>query len=203
MALARDAAASSRKRAQISSCLKKHELISLGKGAWLCFRNTEIVSGFVVEGSPLDTYISTFVLPSFDRHTFVSWSLGRRVVHCSLGTDVHGECGLAVSSFISDLGSIKSSDDLLTYLDEFHVSGHYPIWVRYICYLKLLNFNSAIHYLDEAKRAQLHVTQLERYEEIKEFVTAHDGEGVLKTFERWSRVSEQVFGSFDQDFAAF
>src|SRR4051795_6041158 len=106
--LARDAVSASKKRRQISSYLKKCGLMSLGKGGWLAHRNKDVVSGFVIEGSPLDTYISTFILPAFDKHEFINWSLGDRVVHCSTHADTHTECKQAIDDYVTGVGNIKS-----------------------------------------------------------------------------------------------
>jgi hypothetical protein len=201
--LAHDAVGAAKKRRQISSCLKKYGLISLGKGAWLAFRNKDIVSGFIIEGSPLDTYISTFILPAFDRHKFVSWSLGSRVVHCSLDTNTQAECGQAVDSYMTNLFDIRSATDLVNYLDEHQVTGHYPIWVRYICYLEQLDFGLAISYLDDGKLAQLHPVQIEKFHEIREYVSSHDSDRVLSVIDSWRMHSEQIFGPTDQTFSAF
>src|SRR5690348_6705115 len=130
--LARDAMGASKKRTQISSHFRKSGLISLGKGGWLAHRDKDTVSGFVIEGSQLDTYISTFILPAFDRHEFINWSLGNRVIHCSPYADTQAECKRAIDYFIENLRNIKSSGELMEYIDRRDIQGHYPVWVRYI-----------------------------------------------------------------------
>ena len=203
--VARDAVeASKKKRRQISSCLKESGLISLGKGGgWLGHRSKDIVSGFVLDAPPLDTYISTFILPAFDRHKFIHWSLGDRVVHCSPNVDYQAECKQAIDYYIANIADIKSSKELVDYMDKRDVQGHYPIWVRYISYLRVFDFDSAIRYLDDSKRARLHRVPLDELDEISRFVTAHDRDGVFQVFENWSTLSERIFGPLDQSFDAF
>jgi hypothetical protein len=89
--LANDALKAAKKRRQINAFFKKQGFISLGKGAWLGFRNKDVVSGCLFNGSPLNTYIETFLLPAFDRQEFLNLALGNRVVHCSPDTDTQEE----------------------------------------------------------------------------------------------------------------
>lgn len=199
----RDVAGSAKKRRQISSFLKKKGFIPLGKGGWLGFRNDEIVSGFVVEGSPMDTYISTFILPSYDKHTFITWGLGDRVVRCSLDADTNVECEKAIDDYAADIFQVRSSLSILNYLDSHDVMGHYPIWVRYISYLKNKDFICAENFLDEEKRGQLHITQIEKLEEIKGVVALRDEAGVGEILREWSVCSERIFGPIGETFCAF
>ncbi|WP_109488596.1 hypothetical protein [Occallatibacter savannae] len=200
--LARGALEASKKRRQISVFLKKQGFISLGKGGWLGFRNRDIVSGFVIEGSPLDTYISTFVLPAFDRHTFVSWCLGDRLVHCSFDRDSQEECEQAVNSYAADISKIKSATELAAHLDAGQIGGHYPIWVRFICYLRRADIDSAIQYLTDGRRNEFPPSIIERAEEVSGFVTMRDTDGVARVLESWSAFSEKIFGPLEQTFSA-
>ena len=201
--LARDALGASKKRRQISAFLKKRGFISLGKGGWLGFRNRDVVSGLLIEGSPLDTYISTFILPAFDKREFITWALGDRVVHCSLNKDTQEECEQAVESYVADISKVRSSTDLIAYLDARQIKGHYPIWVRYICHLSLLDFDSAIQYLNDSRRDQLHHSLMETLEEVERFVTMRDTDGVVRVLESWRAISERIFGPLDQMFSAY
>jgi hypothetical protein len=197
-----DSVVVSKKRRQISSCLKKNGLISLGKGGWLGHRSKDIVSGFIIDAPPLDTYISTFILPAFDRHGFVNLSLGNRIVHCSSDKNTQDECKQAIDYYIANISDINSSAELVSYIDERNVQGHYPIWVIYISYLRVFDFDSAITYLDDGKRARLHRVQLDQLGSISRFVAAHDRDGISRVFENWSTFSERIFGPLDQTFEA-
>jgi hypothetical protein len=199
----RDAAGAAKKRRQISAFLKKHGFTSLGKGGWLGFRNDDIISGFVMEGSSTDTYISTFILPSYDKHSFITWGLGCRVVHCSLDASTQKECEKAIGEYTTDIFQVRSSAGLVEYLDSHKVTGHYPIWVKYISYLRVSDLTSAENYLDEARRSHLHFVQLEKFEEIKGFVASQDKAGVVEILREWSASSERIFGPFRQTFCAF
>ena len=124
-----------KKRGQISAYLRKQGFIDLGRGIWLGFRNEYAVSGLCIDGSSSDTYISTFILPAFDRLDFLSLSLGDRVVHCTLARNTRDECEQAVNAYLK-LFNIRSAADLIRNLYVRQVTGHYPIWVRYICKLE-------------------------------------------------------------------
>ena len=201
--LAKQALGAAKKRRQINAFFKKQGYISLGKGAWLGFRNRDVVSGCLVNGPPLDTYIETFILPAFDRHEFISLALGNRVVHCSPDTDTQEECKLALNVYRTEMSNVRSSTDLVSYLDTHQIEGHYPIWVRYICYLKLLELDTAIQYLSESRRNLLHRVQMEQFDEIDKFVTIRDAEGILRVLERWSGFSEKIFGPLGRSFSVY
>jgi hypothetical protein len=201
--LARDSLGAAKKRRQISTFLKEWGFVYLGKGGWLGFRNRDVVSGLIIEGSPLDTYITTFLLPAFDRLEFVSWSLGERVVNCSLDRDTQEECEQALESYAAGTFKVRSATDLIRYLDACETAGHYPIWVRYICYLWLSDLNTANQYLNDSRRNQLHRALLERFEEVNQFVVVRDTDGVVGVLKKWSAFSQKIFGAFDQTFSAF
>jgi hypothetical protein len=201
--VAHDALSAAKKRRQISACFKKQGFIALGKGGWLGFRNQDIVSGFVVEGSPLDTYISTFVLPAFDRRDFITWGLGGRVVPCDLQRDTHEECKQAVDSYTASISIVRSATDLINYLGAQQPKGHYPIWVTYLCYLRLLDLDTATQYLDDGRRNLLHSVRIQQFEEINRFAVAHDKKGVVSVLASWSAFSERIFGPLDQTFSVY
>jgi hypothetical protein len=200
--LAHDAVNVAKKRKQIAKCLKANGFAFLGRGRWLGHRSRDIVSGFVTGGPVLDTYISTFVLPAFDKHEFVTWALGERIVHCSNDVSAEIECDQAVGCYRKNMSNIASSTDLIKYIDNHNISGHYPIWVNYISYLRIFDFESAVKYLDEDRRSRLHEVQLKQFDEIKQFASMHDRDGVGRVFERWSAISEKIFGPLDHPFDA-
>jgi hypothetical protein len=68
--------------------------------------------------------------------------------------------------------------------------------------LRILDFESAAKYLDEDRRSRLHEVQLKQLDEIKQFPSAHDRDGVGRVFESWSAVSEKIFGPLDRPFDA-
>lgn len=201
--LAQDAVGSAKKRRQIARCMKKSGLQSLGRGGWLAFRGADVVSGFLMEGSPLDTYITTFLLPSFDRRTFVSWSLGQRIVHCSLDGNTEVECEKAFSFYRENLSTVRNSGDLIRYMDDREIKGNYPIWVHYLCLLRRQNFDEAEKWLDADKLTKMHRVELEKFAEINHYVRAGDAQGVAETLKGWEKVSERIFGPFQQEFFAF
>jgi hypothetical protein len=178
-------------------------MISLRDGGWLGHKSKDIVSGFVIDAPPRDTYISTFILPAFDRHGFINLSLGDRGIHCSTHVDTKVEYKQAIDYYIANIANIKSLEELVGYIDKRDVQGAYPIWVRYISYLKVFDFDSAIQYLDDGKRAWLSHMLLNRLDEISPFVAARDRDSISRVFDNWSTCSERIFGPLDQTFDAF
>ena len=201
--LAKDALGAAKKRRQINAFFKKQGFMSLGKGAWLGFRNRDVVSGCLITGSPLDTYIATFILPASDRHEFITWALGNRVVNCSPDTDTQEECKQALNVYRTEMSNVRSSTDLVTYMDTRQIEGWYPIWVRYICYLRRLELDMASQYLTESMRNPFPRVKIEQFEEIDRFVTMRDADGVLRVLERWSAFSEKIFGPLGRSFSVY
>ena len=107
--LAKEALKAAKKRRQINAFFKKQGFMSLGKGAWLGFRNRDVVSGCLFNGSPLDTYIETFILSSFDRQEFLNLSLGNRIVHCSPDTDTQEECKQAINVYRTEMSNVRAT----------------------------------------------------------------------------------------------
>lgn len=182
------------KRRKISGCLRKRGFVSLGKGAWLGHRGDDVVSGLLLEGSPSDTYISSFILPIFDELKFVSWSLGRRIVHCSANGNTEDECQRAVCEYLREIAPVNSSNKLIEYLDVQCISGFYPIWVRYICYAKEGFLQEAREYLSESKQIELHQSTRKKFGEIAPAVDSDDRNEIAQVFERWKRTSRAIFG---------
>jgi hypothetical protein len=196
-ALAANLAQAARKRKAIAATLKRRGFLALGKGAWLGRRGRDVVSGLLIEGSPSDTYISSFVLPIFDELKFVSWSLGRRIVHCSRDEVADIECSEAVRAYTIELYSIKSARDIIAYLDLSSIDGFYPLWVRYICYLRTENLDNARAYLSADRRSELHPSLLKQLTEIESYVTRGDVAGVAQVLDRWEATSRLIFGQSD------
>jgi hypothetical protein len=201
--LAKKALGAAKKRREINDFFKKQGFLSLGKGAWLGFRNRDVVSGCLIDGSPLDTYVETFILPAFDRHEFITWALGNSVVHCSPDTDTQEECEQAVNVYRTEMSNVGSSTDLVSFVDTRQIEGWYPIWVRYICYLRRLELDTAMQYLSESRRNPSYWVQREKFEEIDRFVSMRDADGVLRVLERWSAFSEKIFGPLDRSFSVY
>jgi|GEM_PF-5352832 len=201
--LANDALGAAKKRRQINAFFKKQGFMSLGKGAWLGLRNRDVVSGCLITGSLLDTYIATFIVPAFDRHEFITWALGKRVVNCSPDTNTQEECKQAVNVYRTEMSNVRSSTHLVTYVDTRKIEGYYPIWVRYICYLRRLELDTANHYLTESTRSLFPRVKIEQFEEIDRLVTMRDADGVIRVLERWSAFSEKIFGPPGRSFSVY
>lgn len=193
----------SNRRKKISKLFMIIGLQNLGKGRWLALRNRSVVSGFIIDGASNGSYISTFILPSFDRSDFITWALGDRVVDCSLDKDYKEECDFAISSYKKLLHNINSTEKLIDYLYHRPIQGNYPKWCKYICYLDLMDFDSAEKYLDDSVISDLHFTQLQKIDEVRAYVAARDAAGVSRVLQSWRKISEKIFGPFDQTFDAF
>lgn len=192
-----------KKRRQVGSILRKRGFISLGKGGWLGFRGDYVVSGLLVEGSPSDTYISSFVLPVFDELKFITWALGRRIVRCSANDNAANECDRAISEYRTKIATIASPAELIRYLDSQNIGGFYPIWVRYLCYLREGRFEEAFRYLDDSKKQELHKSALKKLAEITPAVQNADAVAIRQILESWENTSRQIFGSGDFLFDVF
>ena len=107
------------------------------------------------------------------------------------------------SALRATIQSITSPIELIDYLDAKQMLGHYPVWVRYICYLRLSRLATAMEYMDGSKRVRLHHTQLAQLVEIEQFVATSDTAGVSGIRQSWSHLSEPFLGPLDQTFERF
>ena len=101
------------------------------------------------------------------------------------------------------MSNVRSSTDLVTYVDTLQIEGYYPMWVRYICYLRRLELDRANQYLTENTRNLFPRLKIEQFEEIDRFVTMHYAEGILRVLERWSAFSEKLFGPLGRSFSVY
>jgi hypothetical protein len=200
--LAGSVLAASRKRREITKLLTSAGFLYIGKGGWLGRRTRDVFSGFVVEGSRSAVYISTFLLPSFDNNEFISWSLRRRVIRCSDKVKTSVEVSQAIGIYELDIFHIKTSSDIINYLESNSVSGYYPIWVQYICFLRNNEIKSAKHFLDNVKLSQLHPAQIDQFNEINPYVSSNNLEELNRILERWSDYSLKIFGLVNDEFVA-
>jgi hypothetical protein len=178
----------------IARLLKKRGFCSIGRGAFLGLRGQDIVSGLLVDKYPSDVYISSFILPVFDKLDFISWGLGRRIIHSSINVNAEIECSDAVKSYLSDIFPVKSAEDLVKYLEVSKKDGFYPIWVRYISSLRLGNLEGAKKYLNDEKKSELHPSVLQRLAQIEPFVISGDRAGVSNVLNEWENFSRLLFG---------
>ncbi len=189
------AAGAAMKRRKLSKGLAARGFVPLGRGAWLGLKSYEVASGLIITGSPLEAYLSTFVLPTFDRHNFVTWALGRKVVDCSLDVDAQAECEAASDRYLADLGHVRGAGELVKYLDDRNVSGWYPVWVKYLAAAKAADFSAANKMSKEGLRERIHSSKLEQFDEIDTVMMSCDVGGVHDVLSRWTTRSEKILGS--------
>jgi hypothetical protein len=183
-----------KRRRQIAKLLKQKGLLPLGKGAWLGFRGKDVVSGILIEGGASDIYITSFLLPIFDERKFVTWSLGRRLINCSVTRSAEEECDDALNRYRNELLPVRSSDDLIRYLDDSGIDGFYPWWARYLCFLRNADLNQAEQCLDQDKIDELSSSALKNFEEISPSVADGDVEEVSRLLSKWEATSRLIFG---------
>jgi|SRR3569623_34541 len=192
-----------RKSRQISRYFRSIGLIHVNKMTWLAYRSLDIASGFTIEGSLSDIYISTFILPTFDKLDFISWGLGSRLINCLPENDTEDECLKAVEQYKRTLLSVRNADSLISYLDYNRVRGFYAIWARYISYLRILDLEKATEYLTSERRKLLHLSVLQKLEKIEKYARRGDEAAVLRILNEWRRASEKIFGPYVSEFSAF
>jgi hypothetical protein len=143
--------------------------------------------------------VSSFILPVFDEHTFISWTLGRRIVHCSPEIGVDYEVMKATNDYLDHLLSIQSASELVEYIDSSGNIGFYAIWARYLCLLRAGRLRQAREYLDVSRLSELHATVLKRFSEVKLSVEQGDVAAVHHVLKQWEETSRRIFGH--EDFA--
>lgn len=192
------------KRRQIARILKRRGFRHVGRGSWLGYCGRHIVSGLAINGPPLDVFLSSFTLPTFDAHNFIALSLGDyRLVDFANGKDVPGQCEAAIERYRATLWPIRSPGDLIHYIERSGNPGFYAIWATYLCHLRNGDLDRANATIGEDELEMFPETAIEKYREIAVPAFNGDREGVNKVFRRWETMSEQLFGRFDREFDAF
>lgn len=185
---------SSSKKRTITHLLKKAGFRSLGKGSWLGFKGNDVISGLMIEGSPTDIYITSFIIPSFDETTFVNWSLGNRIVNCSPSKDAKEEFEGAFSYYKTHLYSVKNSLDLISYINDNKIDGFYATWVKYICYLREQKFDLAQNTILKASDKFPHSSIEEKLALLTSLAHTRDTSCIDETFSSWKNITNTLFG---------
>lgn len=111
------------------------------KGNFLVgLQNSDIISGFAIDGAPSSTYIWTFILPAFDDIEFMSMSLGERVINLNSMMSPINE---GLEQAWSSISSITNASQLVSYINSSGIVGEYAEWTRFICFIRLGEFRIA------------------------------------------------------------
>lgn len=193
-ALASDLINAASRRKSIGKNLREAGFASLGKGRWLGLRSSDIVSGLIIEGGASDVYISSFILPVFDKLSFIGWSLGERLVRGSAEISARDQSLLAIERYKQGVLGLRSAPDLMCYIEENNIVGFYSVWTKYLCYLRVESLQEARKYLEKQDRSALHSSVLDRLNEIESYVNAGDATGVARILSSWEESSKKVVG---------
>jgi hypothetical protein len=178
-------------RSQISKMLKKSGFLSLGKGNWLGFKSDAVISGLKLEGSPSKTYVSSFILPLYDRNPFIHWSLGRRLLEIAPEKSLAQQVEIAIDHYREETLPVEEPTDLLAFLNKHNVDGGYAIWAAFVSLLKLKRLNDAQAFLIEEKKLELHDHQLRQYDEIRQGIEKADLHYIEDKLDEWHQYSHK------------
>jgi len=164
-----------------------------GTGSFLvAVHSQDVVSGLALDVAPSSTYISTFVLPTFDALSFMHMSLGRRVAICSSDTSCLDK---AIEEYKSSLSSVKSSRDLMEYIASQGIVGEYAVWTNYICLIRL-------KYFAKAREFRVNLFDAVRSPSIRErmnmLIGVQDSEGDESAYQllaEWSLLTKKLLPS--------
>lgn len=192
-----------KKRREISKILLGAGFKNLGKGAWLGYQGADIASGLRLNGSSIDTYISTFLLPKFDNLDFINLSLGERLVRYTIGEDTLIRTQKAINDYKSSVWPVKTPSAMITFIKESGNPGAYATWAIYLCHLRNGEFENAINSLSEEKIEHLGSRMRESFDAIHPFVIACDNLNVRNMLEAWRIESARLFRKSDDEFDVF
>jgi hypothetical protein len=146
--------------------------------------NQEVISGYALDAPPGGIYIWRFILPAYDRIEFLHMSLGKRIAEFSRdGASDSKDLDILLKNDWQDFSNASDSRSLVDYLDREQVGGDYSQWTRYLAYVRVGDFESAV-------RLELQWQSSPGFPKIQ--LLAEDVQVVLATKERsgWNGVQE-------------
>lgn len=198
--IVREFANASSLRSCLVKLLKEHGFLSIGKGNWLGLRNRDVISGIKLEGTGSAPYISSFVLPAFDRNSLVHWTLGDRLAKCSSIEDTGDQFAKAFDAYHADILPIRTADDLLGHVGRDSVDGDYATWTSFICLLRTGRVEEAAAMLDNGIAEHLHSQKLQLLNELADVVRRRDRETIDRKLAFWRLESETALKLPEDDF---
>lgn len=106
--------------------------------------NREVVSGYALDAPPGGMYIWRFVLPAYDKVSFLHMSLGKRIAE--FGRNQIGVSAAEVRKLVKtdwqSFANVRDCQTLLAYMER-ECTGDYCQWVTYLTYVRTGHLESA------------------------------------------------------------
>jgi hypothetical protein len=159
--------------------------------------NREVIAGYALDAPPGGLYISRFVLPAYDRISFLHLSLGKRIAQFPRSEDASSVADL-YHQLISDWDGFSKTRDcksLAAYLDREQVEGDYCQWARYLTYVKSGDFESALRL--ESRLSSSHSQRAplvaQNFQMALETKTQSGWGGLQELLAKWSELTVAKF----------
>lgn len=159
--------------------------------------NREVIAGYALDAPSGGLYISRFVLPAYDRISFLHLSLKKRIVQVARSEDMSGvpDLDLQMKSDWEGFSKIRDSESLVAYLDQEQVEGDYCQWARYLTYVKAGDFESALGLESRLSSPNLPRVQLvaQNMQAALEAKAQFGWRGLRELLAKWSELSVAKF----------
>jgi len=101
--------------------------------------NQEVISGYALDAPPGGVYVSSFILPAYDKIDFLHMSLGERIAQYPGNGPASDSADLdfLLKNDWQDFSSARDCRSLMAYLDRERVVGDYCQWVKYLTYVRM------------------------------------------------------------------
>lgn len=113
--------------------------------------NEDLISGLAVDAAPSETYLWTFIVPRFDDLHFLHMSLGARM---RISDWVTTDAGEVAADAWAKISFIKTSGQLIEYLEEQALRGEYADWARLLCSIRSGAFDDANKLMEKSSSFQ-------------------------------------------------
>lgn len=180
--------------------VKKNSVASVKRGAsklgmqvnggfLVALHTADVVSGLAIDAAPSSLYLWTFILPTYDDHSFLHMSLGKRVANCDLGEGCLAE---AYDAYKREIGEVRSAEDMIRYIDGEGIGGAYARWVKYISTVRANLAEPSAFMLEDFSSSSVAIRQ--RAERINVPLSSGDMAGARRLLDEWSRGTDTLLG---------
>lgn len=160
----------------------------------------DIVSGLAIDAGRNFSYLWTFILPTYDRLSFLHMGLGERVVAWEPKSDevMDDVLGRALDAYRQEFEYVETASDLLGYFDNKKWVDQYPLypyWVRYISYIRLGEFSRAEDAMEILARSPMSTDTREKMEVIKSALLGGGWLAAQRLLDEWSIANGPLLGN--------
>jgi hypothetical protein len=155
----------------------------------------DVLSGYALDVPPSSFYLSSFVLPAYDKHDFLHLSLGERIISASREGATEDDVIAAIENDWRKFSKIRDPSSLLGWMEIEHHREPYERWATLLTLCRLGRLNDAAELINELTEDWLPFSNAveHRYVQIKRLVETQDGRGIGLLLDEWSSLTQSTY----------